>query len=51
MASQEHAHALVRAHGQAGRTGGPVPLTMDGLIYATSIVMPDPARRKHRFVP
>ena len=46
MASYEHAHALVRAHGEAGRTGRPVPLTMDGLIYVTSIVMLDSARRK-----
>src|SRR5260370_24339756 len=46
MASCEHAHALVRAHGQAGRTGRPVPLTMDGLIYVTSIVTLDSARRK-----
>ena len=46
MASYEHAHALVRAHGEAGRTGRPVSLTMDGLIYATSIVMLDSARRK-----
>src|ERR1017187_3222531 len=38
MASYEHAYALVRAHGEAGRTGRPVPLTMDGLIYVTSIV-------------
>src|SRR5260370_33067399 len=46
MASCEHAHALVRAHGQAGRTGRPVPLTMDGRIYVTSIVTLDSARRK-----
>ena len=46
MASYEHAHALVRAHGEAGRTGRPVSLTMNGLIYATSIVMPGSARRK-----
>ena len=46
MASYEHAHALVRAHGEAGRTGRPVPLRMDGLIYVTSIVMLDSARRK-----
>jgi hypothetical protein len=38
MASYQHAYALVRAHGEAGRTGRPVPLTMDGLIYVTSIV-------------
>jgi len=46
MASYEHAHALVRAHGEAGRTGRPISLTTDGLIYATSIVMLDSARRK-----
>jgi hypothetical protein len=46
MASNEHAYALVRAHGQAGRTRRPVSLTMNGLIYATSIVMLDSARRK-----
>jgi len=45
MASYEHAYALVQAHGEAGRTERPVPLTMDGLIYATSIVMLDSARR------
>ena len=46
MASHGHAYALVRAHGEAGRTGRPVSLTMDGLLYATSIVMPGSARRK-----
>jgi Protein of unknown function (DUF2637) len=46
MTSYEHAHALVRAHGEAGRTGRPVPLTMDGLIYVTSVMMLDSARRK-----
>ena len=46
MASYEHAYALVPAHGETGRTGRPVSLTMDGLIYATSIVMLDSARRK-----
>ena len=45
-ASYEHAHALVRPHGEAGRTERPASLTMDGLIYATSIVMLDSARRK-----
>ena len=46
MASYEHAHALVRAHREADRTRRPVPLTTDGLIYATSIVMLNSARRK-----
>jgi hypothetical protein len=31
---------------EAGRTRRPVSLTIDGLIYATSIVMLDSARRK-----
>ncbi|HEY2641989.1 MAG TPA: DUF2637 domain-containing protein [Streptosporangiaceae bacterium] len=46
MASYEHAYALVRAHGEAGWTGRLVPLTVDGLIYASSMVMLDSARRK-----
>jgi Protein of unknown function (DUF2637) len=46
VASYEHAFALVRAHGEAGWTGRLVPLTVDGLIYASSMVMLDSARRK-----
>jgi hypothetical protein len=46
VASYEHAYALVRAHGEAGWTGRLVPLTVDGLIYAISMVMLDSARRK-----
>jgi hypothetical protein len=45
-ASYEHAYALVRAHGEAGWTAWLVPLTVDGLIYASSMVMLDSARRK-----
>jgi hypothetical protein len=41
VASYEHAYALVRAHGEAGWTGRLVPLTVDGLIYASSMVMLD----------
>lgn len=41
-----HMNALVRAHGEAGWTGRLVPLTVDGLIYASSMVMLDSARRK-----
>jgi Protein of unknown function (DUF2637) len=44
VASYEHAYALVRAHGELGRTGRLVPV--DGLIYASSMVMLDSARRK-----
>jgi hypothetical protein len=46
VASYEHAYALVRAHGEMGWTGRLVPLTVDGLIYASSMVMLDSARRK-----
>jgi hypothetical protein len=46
MASYEHAYDLVRAHGEAGWTARLVPLTVDGLTYASSMVMLDSARRK-----
>ena len=45
-ASYEHAYALVRAHGESGWTARLIPLTVDGLIYAGSMVMLDSARRK-----
>jgi hypothetical protein len=46
VASYEHAYALVRAHGETGWTGRLVPLTVDGLIYVSSMVMLDSARCK-----
>jgi hypothetical protein len=46
VASNEHAYDLVRAHGESGWTARMVPLTVDGLIYASSMVMLDSARRK-----
>jgi hypothetical protein len=46
VASYEHAYDLVRAHGEAGWTAHLIPLTVDGLIYASSMVMLDSARRK-----
>jgi hypothetical protein len=46
VASYEHAYGLVRAHGEAGWTARLVPLTVDGVIYASSMVMLDCARRK-----
>lgn len=46
VASHEHAYDLVRAHGESGWTARMVPLTMDGLIYASSMVMLDSAHRK-----
>jgi hypothetical protein len=45
VVSYEHASALVRAHGESGWTGRLIPLTVDGLIYASSMVMLDSARR------
>jgi hypothetical protein len=46
VASYEHAYDLVRAHGETGCIARLVPLTVDGLIYASSMVMLDSARRK-----
>ena len=46
VASYEHAYGLVRAHGESGWTARLVPLTADGLIDASSMVMLDSARRK-----
>src|SRR3984885_11903939 len=46
IASYEHAYKLVSAHGESGWTAHMVPLTVDGLIYASSMVMLDSARRK-----
>jgi hypothetical protein len=37
---------VVRAHGEYGWTARMVPLTVDVLIYASSMVMLDSARRK-----
>lgn len=45
-ASYQHAYDLVWAHGESGWTAHMVPLTVDGLIYASSMVMLDSARRK-----
>jgi len=39
-------YELVRVHGESDWTARPVPLTVDGLIYASSMVMLDSARRK-----
>jgi hypothetical protein len=46
VASYVHAYGLVRALGEAGWTARLVPLTVEGLIYASSMVMLDCARRK-----
>ena len=41
MASRKHAYEHVRAHGEAGCTARPMPLAVDGLLYASSTVMLD----------
>jgi hypothetical protein len=46
VASYEHAYDLVRVHGESGWTARMVPRTVDGLIYASSMVMLESARRK-----
>ena len=48
VVSYEHARALVRAHGESGWTGRLIQLTVDGLLYASSMVMLDAARRGAR---
>jgi Protein of unknown function (DUF2637) len=45
VVSYQHVGDLVRAHGETGWTGRLIPLTVDGLIYASSMVMLDSARR------
>ena len=48
VVSYEHASDLVGEHGESGWTGRLIPLTVDGLIYASSMVMLDSARRSAR---
>ena len=45
VVSYEHAYALVRVHGETGWTAHLIPLTVDGLISASSMVMLDSVRR------
>ena len=45
VASYEHAYALVRAYGETGWIGRLIPFTVDGLVYAPSMVMLGSARR------
>jgi hypothetical protein len=48
VVSYEHASDLVREHGESGWTGCLIPLKVNGLIYAESMVMLDSARRGAR---
>ena len=44
--SYRHAHELVRMNGESGTTARLVPFTVDGLIWAASMVILDASRRK-----
>ncbi|WP_242900672.1 DUF2637 domain-containing protein [Actinomadura terrae] len=44
--SYRHAYDLVRSHGETGPTARLVPFTVDGLIWAASMVILDASRRK-----
>lgn len=46
VVSYRHAYALVRAYGEDGWTAWLVPLTVDGLIFASSMVLLHSARRQ-----
>ncbi|WP_433462720.1 DUF2637 domain-containing protein [Spirillospora sp. CA-128828] len=46
--SYRHAYELVRTHGETGFTARLVPFTVDGLIWAASMVILDASRRKQR---
>ncbi|GAA4375698.1 hypothetical protein GCM10023088_33500 [Actinomadura verrucosospora] len=44
--SYRHAYELVHSHGESGPTARLVPFTVDGLIWAASMVILDASRRK-----
>jgi hypothetical protein len=46
--SYQHAYELVRSHGESGATARLVPFTVDGLIWAASMVILDSSRRGRR---
>ena len=48
--SYQHAYELVRSHGESGVTARLLPFTVDGLIWAASMVVLD-ASRQNRSVP
>ena len=43
--SYQHAYDLVRSHGESGVTARLLPFTVDGLIWAASMVVLDASRR------
>jgi hypothetical protein len=46
--SYRHAYELVRSHGESGMTARLLPFTVDGLIWAASMVVLDASRRNNR---
>ena len=44
--SYQHAYELVRSHGESGMTARLLPFTVDGLIWAASMVVLDASRRR-----
>jgi hypothetical protein len=46
--SYQHAYDLVTSHGETGLTAHLLPFTVDGLIWAASMVVLDASRRNHR---
>ena len=46
--SYQHAYELVRTHGESGLTARLLPFTVDGLIWAASMVVLDASRRNRR---
>jgi len=49
--SYQHAYELVSSHGETGVTARLLPFTVDGLIWAASMVVLDASRRNHRVPP
>jgi hypothetical protein len=45
--SYQHAYELVTTHGETGFTAHLLPFTVDGLIWAASMVVLDASRRNH----
>jgi hypothetical protein len=46
--SYQHAYELVRSHGESGPTARMMPFTVDGLIWAASMVILGASRRNQR---
>jgi hypothetical protein len=49
--SYQHAYELVRTHGETGLTARLLPFTVDGLIWAASMVILDASRRSQHVPP